>query len=80
MKLLYFAAVREAVGKGEESLVLPVEVRTIGDLSRFLEEHRPELRGRLGSIRFAINESFVDPDAPVGPGDVVALIPPVSGG
>ena len=36
--------------------------------------------GEICSVRFAKNEEFVDPDATLDEGDVVALIPPVAGG
>jgi molybdopterin synthase sulfur carrier subunit len=78
--LLYFAAIREAVGATEEPLSLPDSVATIADLSAWLQENRPPLRGRLASVRFAVNEAFVEPHASVASGDVIALIPPVSGG
>lgn len=78
--LLYFAGVREAVGVAEESIDLPEGVRTVSDLSTFLEIARPTLAGRLGSVRFAVNEVFASPETRLQPGDVIALIPPVSGG
>ncbi len=37
MKLLYFAWVRERVGKPEEEIDPPVSVRTIGDLVAWLK-------------------------------------------
>lgn len=80
VRLLYFAAVRELVGRDEEELVLPPDVRTIGELAAFLERHAPSLAGRLGSVRFARNEVFATHDEPVAEGDVIALIPPVAGG
>ena len=78
--VLYFAAVKELAGVSEATLELPDAVRTIADLSAHLEQLEPRLAGRLGSVRFAVNESFVTTDAPVAHGDVVAVIPPVSGG
>jgi molybdopterin converting factor subunit 1 len=78
--LLYFAAVRELVGKDEERLVLPADIVTIGDLAAFLTKHRPSLDGRLGAVRFARNETFSSQDEPLAEGDVIALIPPVAGG
>ncbi len=78
--LFYFAGVRDLVGRGEERIELPEDVRTIADLARFLEGHRPSLAGRLHAVRFAVNEAFVEPREVLRRGDVVALIPPVSGG
>lgn len=78
--LLYFAAIRDAVGIAEESLDLPDAVRRVADLPAFLAQVRPALTGRLGSVRFAVNESFASPGTGLTAGDVIALIPPVSGG
>ena len=80
IRLLYFAGVRDAVGKAEERLELPADVRTIGELAAHLEGARPALAGRLASVRFAVNEVFADDADELSAGDVVALIPPVAGG
>ncbi|MBL9111383.1 MAG: MoaD/ThiS family protein, partial [Myxococcales bacterium] len=37
-------------------------------------------RGRMGSVRIAKNERFAKPDEALHEGDVIALVPPVSGG
>jgi molybdopterin synthase sulfur carrier subunit len=78
--VLYFAALRERMGFGSECIELPDGVEDIGRLVAFLEESRPALRGVLGSVRFAVGDEFVTLDRKLAPGDVVALIPPVSGG
>jgi molybdopterin converting factor subunit 1 len=78
--ILYFASVRELTGTAETRLTLPDDVRTIRDLSTHLERSVAGLSGRLGSVRFAINETFVSADERISDGDVVAVIPPVSGG
>jgi molybdopterin converting factor subunit 1 len=78
LTILYFAAVRDLVGKAEESVDAPA--RTVRELREWLEGARPELRERLGAVRFARNEEFAKDDEALGEGDVIALIPPVSGG
>ena len=78
--LLYFAAVRDLVGRDEERLTLPAGVATIADLAVFLAKHHPALARRLGAVRFARNETFAANDEVLADGDVVALIPPVAGG
>jgi molybdopterin synthase sulfur carrier subunit len=78
--LLYFAAVRDLVGKDEERLTLPADVTTVAALAAFLARHHPSLEGRLGAVRFARNETFATTDEALADGDVVALIPPVAGG
>lgn len=78
--ILYFAAVRELVQRDEERVELPGHVKTVSDLASFLAKHHPALDGRLGSVRFARNETFATNSEPIEDGDVVALIPPVAGG
>ena len=80
LTILYFAAVREIVGRGEMTLEVPPGVSTVGALGRELERIVPGLEGRLAAVRWAKNEEFVDLDARLEEGDVVALIPPVAGG
>ncbi len=80
IELLYFAAIRERMGVGSEQLELPDGVDDVGRLVAFLEASRPALRGLLGSIRFAVGDEFVSHERRLVAGDVVALIPPVSGG
>jgi sulfur-carrier protein len=80
IEILYFAAVRDLAGKSQERMVLPPEVRTISALRAHLESAIPALAGRLGAVRWAKNEVFVQIDAALADGDVIALIPPVAGG
>ena len=78
--LLYFAAVRELVGKAEETIDLPAEVSNIAELASFLAHRDAALGARLPSVRFARNETFASKEERLEPGDVIALIPPVAGG
>ena len=78
--LLYFAAVRDLVGKDEEKLELPSSVSTITDLAEHITKVHEPLAGRLSSVRFARNETFATNDERIEDGDVIALIPPVAGG
>jgi molybdopterin converting factor subunit 1 len=78
LTILYFAAVRELVGKDEERI--DFAGGTIAELAAFLQAHQPALAGRLASVRFARNEEFAHDGDVVADGDVIALIPPVAGG
>jgi molybdopterin synthase sulfur carrier subunit len=78
--VLYFAAVRELVGRDEEAVQLPDDVRTVGEFVAFLERLRRELEGRMGSVRVARNEEFARAEEALAAEDVLALIPPVAGG
>lgn len=80
IKLLYFAGVRERLGTPEEELDLPAGVERVADLARFLAAAKPALDGVLASVRFAVGDEFAEPERRLASGDVVALLPPVSGG
>lgn len=78
--VLYFAAVRDLVGRDEERMDLPTGVGTIEALAAHLTAVHPPLAGRLGYVRFARNEELANASDPVVDGDTIALIPPVAGG
>jgi molybdopterin converting factor subunit 1 len=80
ISVLYFAAVKERVGVAQEELDLPADVATVRALAAWLEAERPGLRGALHAVRFAVAETFVELDHVLVAGDVVAVLPPVSGG
>lgn len=81
MQVLYFAALRDLARIGEERVSLPEPPHAqVQGLLDVLESRHEGLRGRLASVRVAVNEEFVETSTALHAGDVVALIPPVSGG
>ncbi len=80
VQVLYFAGVRDLVGRPQETLSPPSEVNSLERFVPWLQGIHPELEGRLVGVRFAINEEFADPADAIGEGDVIAVIPPVAGG
>ncbi len=78
--ILYFAVLRDLVGCSEEQVSLPGDVMTVRALRSWLEARHASLRERLDSVRVACNEAFVSNDHALCERDVIALIPPVSGG
>lgn len=78
--VLYFAALRDAAGRSEESLDLPASVTTVTALADLLCASRAWLAERRDHVRIARNESFAEPGEALADGDVIALIPPVAGG
>jgi molybdopterin converting factor subunit 1 len=83
MKLLYFAWLRQRVGKSEEDLEVPAEVTTVGALLDWLEAKGGGYAAALKDrklVRVAVNQDYSQPGDPVRPGDEVALFPPVTGG
>lgn len=82
-KLIYFAWVRERIGKREEELELPAEVKTVADLLGWLRakgEGYGEALRQPESIRVAINEEHVDHREAVAGAREIALFPPMTGG
>jgi len=78
--VLYFAAVRERLGRDRDELELSAEISDVRTLSAWLERANPALGGALGACRFAVGEEFRASSHVLQAGDVVAVIPPVSGG
>ena len=69
-----FAGLRERAGTGSTLLELPAGA-VVGDVWALLN-----LGEQPPGIAFAINRTYADSATPVGEGDEIALIPPVSGG
>jgi sulfur-carrier protein len=83
MKLLYFAWVRQKIGRGEESFPLPPGIATIADLVAFLHERGKgyaEAFGEPARLRAARNQEHVSFAAPITDEDEIAFFPPVTGG
>lgn len=83
MKVLYFAWVRQKVGRGEEIVDAPREAATVGALAQWLQARGggyAEAFADLTRVRAAVNQEHVGFDAPIRAGDEVAFFPPVTGG
>ncbi|NJO23139.1 MAG: molybdopterin converting factor subunit 1 [Sphingomonadales bacterium] len=82
-KLLYFAWVREKVGKAEETLALPASVTTVAELVAWLSARGPEYAEAFAKpevVRAAIDKAHVKISASVRGAREIAFFPPVSGG
>jgi molybdopterin synthase sulfur carrier subunit len=83
LKLVYFAWVRERVGKAEEEIEPPASVTTIAELMRWLGARGEEYAHAFGNpkvIRAAIDKSHVRPDAAIAGAREIAFFPPMTGG
>ena len=80
IRILYFAAVRELVGRDDETLDLPAGVATVRDFAAWIGARHGGLAARMGHVRIARNEAFAADGDALAEGDVLALIPPVAGG
>jgi molybdopterin synthase sulfur carrier subunit len=83
VRILYFASLREKLGKESEEIELPAGIATVAAL-------RGHLRGLGGAyanafaekalLRAAVNQDMVQPAGAIKAGDEVAFFPPVTGG
>jgi molybdopterin synthase catalytic subunit/molybdopterin converting factor small subunit len=74
-----FAMQRAQVGRARVDLELP-RGATVADAWHALVADFPELAPGAASVRFAHNGRYADAATALGPGDELAVIPPVAGG
>jgi len=83
LKIQYFASVREAMAREEETIQPPESVETVADLVQYLSSQDAsfaELAGAENPLLVAINHSVVDRNASLSENDEVAFFPPMTGG
>ena len=81
--LVYFARLREALGKSSEQLALPADVRDLAGLRRLLISRGGAWSDELADskpVRAAVNQDMAGPETLLRDGDEVAFFPPVTGG
>jgi molybdopterin synthase sulfur carrier subunit len=83
MKVKYFAWVRERIGKTEETVEPPADIRTVNDLIGWLARRgdtyayafeKPQV------IRAAIDQTHVKSDSMIAGAHEIAFFPPMTGG
>jgi len=83
MKVKYFAWVRERIGKTEETIEPPADVRTVDDLIGWLAQRGETYAHAFETprvIRAAIDPAHVRPDAAIAGAREIAFFPPMTGG
>jgi molybdopterin synthase sulfur carrier subunit len=83
LTIVYFAWVREDVGRDEERIDRPSPDITIADLVAMLAARGGGYAQALGDstkLRAALDQRFVPLDAMIGEARELALFPPVTGG
>ena len=83
VKVLFFATLREQLGRSQEDVELPKEIDSVEKLRTFLLArgggYEKIFSGKF-LVRAAVNQDMVQPGAPIKAGDEVAFFPPVTGG
>jgi sulfur-carrier protein len=83
MKILYFAWMRERIGKPEEEIEPPVGISTVRDLMQWLAGRGEEYAYAFENpkiIRAAIDRIHVRPETAIGGAKEIAFFPPMTGG
>jgi molybdopterin synthase sulfur carrier subunit len=83
MRLKYFAWVRERLGKAEETIEPPPNVRTVEELMAWLTKRDDAYAHAFETprlIRAAIDHAHVKPDATIAGAREIAFFPPMTGG
>ncbi|OIJ10174.1 molybdopterin converting factor subunit 1 [Anaerobacillus arseniciselenatis] len=76
IKVLFFAELEEIVGSRE--LTIEKAELTVNEVKEYLKDKFPALP--VDRAMIAVNEEYVDDTDVVKTNDIVALVPPVSGG
>ena len=83
VSVLYFAGLREKLGKGSEEIELPAGISTLAGLRALLVARGGAWAAALAegrNVRVAVNQEMVQREATLGAGDEIAFFPPVTGG
>ena len=83
MRVLYFAWLRERLGKTSEDLTLPPAIQTAEEMMNWLRSRGPLYATAFADpalIRCAINQEFCSLQASLAGATEIAFFPPVTGG
>ena len=82
MKIIFFAKIREMIGKEEENITFPENIITVNDMVLFLKEYNKIYHNVFENYDFfvACDEELVDMDYKISNTKEIAIFPPVTGG
>ena len=78
IQVLLFGIAAELVGESSINLDVPKHT-SVKDFKAFFVENSPKLK-TVSSYAIAVNESYAQDNSIIKENDVIAIIPPVSGG
>lgn len=79
VRVLFFGMLKDLAGCAADTLAVH-EGAVLGDVLAHYEDRVPKLKELMPSIAMSVNREYAGPQAPLHPGDEIALLPPVSGG
>jgi molybdopterin synthase sulfur carrier subunit len=83
MKILYFARLRQIIGRGQDDIEVPAEVKTVSALIDYLKGRDEGIAAAFADLRtlkVAVNQSHAALDESLVGATEVAFFPPVTGG
>lgn len=83
MKVLYFAWVRERIGREAEEIEVPEGVATVAELAAHLAGRGDGYAHAFENpriVRAALDRRHARPDTPLGAAREIAFFPPMTGG
>jgi sulfur-carrier protein len=83
VKILYFAWLRERVGRAEEEIEPPADVATVGELIGWLAARGEDYAHAFANprvVRAAIDRTHVKADTAIAGAREIAFFPPMTGG
>ena len=83
VNLVYFARLREVLGRNAEQVALPGEVHDVAGLTQWLRHRGGIWEAELAPgrrVRVAVNLEMAAASTGISDGDEVAFFPPVTGG
>jgi len=79
VKILFFASLKDLVGKSEIEIDLEGKA-SVRDVFQELQIRYPSLKKYENALLVAVNQEYSNLDTPISPNDEIAFFPPVSGG
>jgi MoaE-MoaD fusion protein len=79
IRVLFFGALKELVGRSSETMDLPADARVADLLARYGTQY-PRFEALRPSLAVSVNQEYSSLDRVLTAGDEVGVLPPVSGG
>ena len=83
MRICYFGRLGQIIGRGQDEVGIPSDVKTVSTLIDYLkmkDERVAEAFGDLRNLKVAINQKHAALDAQLLGATEIAFFPPVTGG
>ena len=83
LKIIYFASLRDRIGRAEEQLELPESAANLADLIAHLSDlHGSAWSDQINNtpVLTAVNHEMCERTQSIKDGDEIAFFPPVTGG